>query len=245
MSDQILVQIFVGAVVALIAAVINQIFQGKINYLWVIGGFIGAVFLYGIYLTQRAAPPFVAVAATLCTMLFLVLLCRAYLTGFGQPPFKKWRVKHTVPEWDALREKGEPCQGLISDGDRIGAPGEEACQFRCQHHSCGIYGPYYHHLPKGKYRVVFKIKLGRILSELHLIRIDVVASLNSELGAKTLKASDLSSDNFKQADTYYYFPMEFDISSAKGESKVEFRISTPIPGPPMTLDYVQLFLRLF
>ncbi len=55
-------QIFVGLIVALFTAIINQVFAGKVNYLWVFGGFLGAVLLYGAY--QR----------------------------FGRFPFIKWRV---------------------------------------------------------------------------------------------------------------------------------------------------------
>src|SRR6266568_8333028 len=163
MGNQILVQIFVGVVVALITAIINQIFQGKINYLWVLGGFIAAAALYGLYVAQWTAPPFVTIAGTLCTLLFFVLLCRAYLTRFGQPPFIKWRVKLTADEWRAKQEKKEVCTGLISDGERIGEEGEEACQFRSEHNNCGIFGPYIDHLPKGKYRALFKLKVGRVL----------------------------------------------------------------------------------
>jgi hypothetical protein len=223
----------------------GKVFRQTI-YLWVIGGFIAAAALYGIYVAQRAAPPFVASAGTLCTILFLVLLCRAYLSGFGQPPFIKWRVKLTADEWRAKQEKKEVCAGLISDGERIGEEGEEACQFRCEHNNCGVYGPYLDHLPKGKYRAIFKIKVGRVLKkDQHLIRIDVSASRNLVAGDKELNHRDLSYAHFRQADTYYSFPVDFDISSDKGESDVEFRISPPERGPAMTLEYVQLSRRLF
>ena len=62
MSNRTIEQIFVGAVVAIITAIINLSISGKINYQWVILGFFVAIVCYWIY------------------------------QGFGIFPFKKFRV---------------------------------------------------------------------------------------------------------------------------------------------------------
>jgi hypothetical protein len=154
-------------------------------------------------------------------------------------------VKLDSAQWRIKQEKQEESPGLISDGEILGEEGKEACQFRCVHSFHGVYGPYIHHLQKDKYRATFKIKVGRILKkDQPLIKMDVAASRNSVLGDKPLKYRDLSYADFKQADTYYYFSINFDIST-KGESDVEFRLSSPETGPALTLDYVQLSRRFF
>jgi hypothetical protein len=250
-ADQIASEIFIGAVVGLITALINKSFQENINPWIIVGVAIAAIILYGIVITLGNTPPFIPIAAVLCTVLLGALLYRGYVTGFGRSPYIKWRVKHTASEWDERKKRGKECLGLICDGELIGKEGEEACQFRCEHFSAGVYGPYIAHLPRNKYRAVFRIKAGRISNKNEtLIHINVAAEgINEEGkpqdGYTELTHCDLSYVNFSKADAYQNFPVNFNILFPQGASKVEFRIDHPGHGPIMTLDYIQLYKRLF
>jgi len=239
---QIGAQIFVGAVVAAITAFINKIIQEKFNF-WIILGVVATVvILYGILITEGNAPPFIAIAVTLCAIFSIALA--GYITGFGSPPFIEWRVKLTPAQWNVIREQGGECPGLISDGDLIGKTEEQACQFRCQHFNCDVYGPYIY-LPRCKYKAVFRIKMGRTSDNDGGIEINVAASDNNgNWGAKPLKSSHIPYTKFKRADTYYSCSLDFDAFD-KGESKVEFRIHCKERGPVMMLDYIRLYRRLF
>lgn len=254
--DQIASEIFIGAVVGLITALINKSFQENINPWIIVSVAIAAIILYGIAITLGNTPPFILIAAVLCTVLLGALLYRGYVTGFGHISYKKWRVAITAAEWgsqvwEEKRSQGVSCPGLICDGELIGKKGEEACQFRCKHFSAGVYGPYIPHLRRNKYKAVFRIKVGRISDkDEHLIRIDVVAQGIDEEGRPQdgrteLAYCDLSYVNFSKADVYQNFPVNFNILSPQGASKVEFRIHHPGNGPIMTLDYIQLYKRIF
>jgi len=62
MGNRTIEQISIGAIVALVAAIINQAVAGKVDYWWLVGGFFGAIIIYGGY------------------------------QGFGGYPFTKYRV---------------------------------------------------------------------------------------------------------------------------------------------------------
>jgi hypothetical protein len=55
-NNRILEQIGIGSTVALITAIINQAFVGKVNYLWIVGAFLAAVLLYTGYQSYSGFP---------------------------------------------------------------------------------------------------------------------------------------------------------------------------------------------
>ncbi len=56
MGNRAIEQISIGSIVALITALINQAFAGKINYWWIIGTFLTAIFFYTVYQNYSGYP---------------------------------------------------------------------------------------------------------------------------------------------------------------------------------------------
>jgi len=248
-SSQILGEIVVGVVVALITVIINQVFQGRARSLLAVVSIVIAAAAYGAYLLyvkQKTEPPVVLVASILAVLLFLALLLRGYVIGFGQSPFIKWHVTLTADQWSQWRQKrpDEACPGLISEGDLIG----KACLIRCRHHGDGVYGPYIKRLKQGKYRVIFKAKIGskpKSMDDQRIIQIDVAASRDGVWGARQFALRELTYGDFKRINVYQDFSLDFDVTAKEGATYVEFRTNAPDPGPVIILDYIQLCNRLF
>lgn len=96
MSSRTLEQIFVGSIIALVAAIVNQAFAGRVNYLWVIGGFLGAVILFGIY--QRSAGfPFVRFKVKNNPRDADGLLSNGSVQG--KPVGQSWQFNSTSEDW--------------------------------------------------------------------------------------------------------------------------------------------------
>lgn len=255
-ASQIASEIFIGAVVGLITALINKSFQENINPWIIVGVAIAAIIFYGIAITLGNTPPFILIAAVLCTVLLGALLYRGYVIGFGLKPYIRWRWAISADEWrsdvwEEKRKRGEQCPGLISDGEPVGKKGREACQFRCEHFCGTVWGPYID-LPKGRYTAIFRIKLSRTrtsnkderLARIDIVAIGIGADGKPHHASKSLVRDYLTYTHFKEADTYYNFPLNFNTSD-RGDSEVEFRVRDTKVGPAMTLDYVQLYKRIF
>lgn len=202
MESQTIEKILVGALTALITAIINQVFSGQVDYLWVIGGFFFSLLLYWAY------------------------------QGIGYP-FIKFRVTN-------IRNG----QGLLFRSDNfIGKNVGEAWQFTVDKDEWAIYGPYLlQPLHKGKYRAAFRIKVDDITGDNRpAIEIDV-ASRCRAVGDKRLTGRAISTRDFKSADKYQVFLLDFFVIS--DENDIELRIFSRGSGHTVTLDYIQLSRRL-
>jgi len=62
MNNRFIEGVGIGSSVALVTALINQVFEGKLNYWWVIGGFVGAIVVYTLY--QNSGYPFITYRVT-------------------------------------------------------------------------------------------------------------------------------------------------------------------------------------
>ncbi len=148
-------------------------------------------------------------------------------------PYIKFRVSSTNDG------KGLLFRSDISTGKKVG----EAWQFKADKFDWAVYGPYLRSpLRSGKYRGTFRIKVDDVSGDNRpIIEIDV-ASRCKEVGDKKLSARTLSTRDFKNADEYQDFPLDFFIIS--DENDLELRVFTKGSGHTVTLDYIQLTRRV-
>jgi len=127
----------------------------------------------------------------------------------------------------------------ILDGKKVGT----AWQFKVDKVEWAIYGPYLRHpIHKGKYRATFKIKVDDISSENRpIVELDV-ASRCKEWGDKRLTGRVFSRRDFKNADEYQSFSLDFFVIS--DEDDLELRVFSRGSGHTVTLDYIELSRRL-
>lgn len=230
--------IFVGAVVALITAFINQTVANGVNY-WLVGG----------------------VGFGTITLIFV------FLKFPGDPDFKKWRVTEDEKELRAtkeftIKEKGKDGQPdkevIVSFNGNFTNKGGAWYFTAKESPAYPIYGPYLKKkkakkseekeekpLRKGKYRAEFKMKVDRLGGENRpIVDLDIASSTRA-LGDKRLAGRTLTSDDFRAADEYDIFSLEFEVISDKGESDLEFRVFSRGSGQRVYVDYVQFSRRLF
>lgn len=96
-----------------------------------------------------------------------------------------------------------------------------------------IFGPY-QPLARGKYCATFRLKVNNLAGDDALAEIDVAA----RHGKKRLALRGLTVKDFRQADDYQDFPLEFHL--LQDENEVEFRVSTSGAKRRLTLERVIL-----
>jgi hypothetical protein len=102
--------------------------------------------------------------------------------------------------------------------------------------SWAIFGPY-QPLARGKYCATFRLKINHLAGDEAVADIDVAA----RHGKKRLAVRSLTVKDFRHADDYQDFPLEFHL--LQDENEVEFRVSTSGARRRLTLDRVILTRR--
>ncbi len=100
-----------------------------------------------------------------------------------------------------------------------------------------IFGPY-QPLARGKYCATFRLKINHLAGDDPVAEIDVAA----RHGQKRLAVRSLTVKDFRRADEYQDFPLEFHL--LQDENEVEFRVSTSGAKRRLTLEHVRLARRL-
>ncbi|MBM2849091.1 MAG: hypothetical protein A2W37_03685 [Chloroflexi bacterium RBG_16_63_12] len=149
---------------------------------------------------------------------FLVL--RFYQRS-GFLPFKKWCVRDN----ELIARTGQ-------------ATGYGAWELDTSERShWAIHGPH-KPLARGKYRATFRLKINSTIGDEAVADLDVAA----RHGAKILALRTLTIQDFRRADTYQDFPLDFYL--LHDDNEIEFRISTQGAQRRLVLDHVALSRRL-
>ena len=114
---------------------------------------------------------------------------------------------------DLYHQSGE----VVTDTDALNG---QAWRGLAGTHSAGTwYGPYTYDLPPGHaYRAYFRLKTNNVTTTAEVAMLDVVDNAGDRvLGLRRLRGTD-----FRAADTYQEFPVDFDYTDA-GTSGLEFR----------------------
>jgi hypothetical protein len=146
-------------------------------------------------------------------------------TGLGFKPYKEWRIRA-----GELIAKGGIQKGDVWEFER-GSPGQ----------GLGFHGPAIA-LPRGKYRVLFRLKLDNRDE-----RDEPVCELGvtSNSGQKWFALRTISIRDFKRSDHWQEFPLDFSMSN--DESRVEFRghmEGVETARRRITFDKVRVYRRL-
>ena len=141
----------------------------------------------------------------------------------GFSPVRTWRVTHDNTQLRA----------------RLGQPsGRAAWELDAgEKRDWAVFGPY-QPLGRGKYRATFRLKINSNAGDSPVAEIDVSA----RHGGKRLALRQLTAKDFRQADEYQDFPLDFYL--LQDENEIEFRISTSGARRRLTLDSVTLSRRL-
>lgn len=139
----------------------------------------------------------------------------------GFSPFKAWRVRDN----ELIALTGQPAGDGAWELD-----GRERCEW-------AVHGPR-QPLGRGRYRVVFRLKLNSLAGDDPLVDLDVAA----RRGRKLIALRTLTTQDFRRADAYQDFPLDFYL--LRDDNELEFRLSLRGAAKRLVLDRVTLARRV-
>ena len=139
----------------------------------------------------------------------------------GLSPIREWRVRDN----QLISRAGQP----TGDGAWELDAGERS--------PWAIHGPH-KPLARGKYRATFRLKINNTTGDETVADLDVA----SRHGKKILALRALTVQDFRRADTYQDFPLDFYL--LHDDNEIEFRISTKGAPRRLALEHVALSRRL-
>lgn len=131
----------------------------------------------------------------------------------------------------------------VQDNELIGAAGQPTGDGAweldtSERRSWAVYGPR-KPLGRGRYRAAFRLKLNNLAGDEPVVDLDVA----SRHGKKLMALRTLTTQDFRRADLYQDFTLDFYL--LHDDNEIEFRISTKGLARRLVLDRVTLARRVF